>query len=61
MTQASHCGLGQRAAVPMLETYQKFPESFRKRLTSDEYQPSFDVEAAIQRAKQIIADQETGN
>ena len=61
MTQASHCGLGQRAAVPMLETYQKFPESFRKRLTSDEYQPSFDVEAAIQRAKEIIADQETGN
>lgn len=61
MTQASHCGLGQRAAVPMLETYQKFPESFRKRLTSDEYQPSFDVEAAIQRAKEIIADQEAGN
>lgn len=61
MTQASHCGLGQRAAVPMLETYQKFPESFRKRLTSEEYQPSFDVEAAIQRAQEIIADQETGN
>ncbi len=61
MTQASHCGLGQRAAVPMLETYQKFPESFRKRLTSEEYQPSFDVEAEIQRAKEIIAEQESGN
>ncbi len=61
MTQACHCGLGQRAAVPMLETYQKFPESFRKRLTSEEYQPSFDVEAAIQRAKEIIAEQESGN
>jgi len=61
MTQASHCGLGQRAAVPMLETYQKFPECFRKRLTNDEYQPSFDVEAEIQRAKEIIAEQESGN
>jgi hypothetical protein len=45
----------------MLETYQKFPESFRKRLTSEEHQPSFDVEAAIQRAKEIIAEQESGN
>jgi len=61
MTQASHCGLGQRAAVPMLETYQKFPECFRKRLTNDEYQPSFDVEEGIQRAKEIIAEQESGN
>jgi len=61
MTQASHCGLGQRAAVPMLETYQKFPESFRKRLTQEEFQPSFDVEAEIQRAKEIIANQESGN
>ncbi len=61
MTQASHCGLGQRASVPMLETYQKFPESFRKRLTSEEYQPTFDVEAAVQRAKEIIAEQESGD
>jgi len=61
MTQASHCGLGKRAAVPMYETYIKFPESFRKRLTHDEYQPSFDVEAEIRRAKEIIAIQESGN
>jgi len=60
MTQASHCGLGQRAAVPMLETYQKFPECFRKRLTQEEFQPAFDVEAEIQRAKEIIAKQELG-
>ncbi len=61
MTKVSHCGLGQRAAVPMLETCQKFPESFRNRMTGNEYQPAFDVEAAVKRAKEIIADQEQWN
>lgn len=58
MTQTSHCGLGQRAAVPLLETLQKIPHSFNQRMTDDEFQPSFDVEAAIQRAKNIITEQE---
>jgi len=55
MKQMSHCGLGQRAAEPLLQTLEKFPEYFAKRITDKEYQPSFDVEKSIQRAKEIIS------
>ena len=58
MTQASHCGLGQRAAVPVLATHQKFPDSFARRMEDVEYKPAFDVEAAIQRSKEIVREEE---
>ena len=58
MTQASHCGLGQRAAVPVLATYEKFPDSFARRMEDVEYKPAFDVEAAIQRSKEIVREEE---
>ncbi|PKH02801.1 NADP oxidoreductase [Psychromonas sp. MB-3u-54] len=54
MNEMSHCGLGQRAAHPLLETLEKFPEYFVKRMTDVEYQPSFDVEKSIQRAIDIV-------
>ncbi len=57
MTQASHCGLGQRAAVPILTTYEKFPESINRRIGDAEYKPAFDVEAAIERSRQIVAEE----
>ncbi|RZV35991.1 MAG: NADP oxidoreductase [Chromatiales bacterium] len=57
MTQASHCGLGQSAAVPILTTYEKFPEAFRQRMDDVEYKPAFDVEAAIERSRQIVAEE----
>ena len=54
MNDMSHCGLGQRAAEPLLETLEKFPEYFVKRMTDKEYQPSFNVEESIQRAIDIV-------
>lgn len=54
MNEMSHCGLGRRAAEPLLETLEKFPEYFVKRMTDIEYQPSFDVEKSIQRAIDIV-------
>ncbi len=57
MTRASHCGLGQRAAVPILTTYEKFPDSFNRRMEDVEFKPAFDVEAAIERSKQIVAEE----
>ena len=57
MTQASHCGLGQSAAVPILTTYEKFPEAFQQRMEDVEYKPAFDVEAAIERSRQIVAEE----
>ena len=57
MTKASHCGLGQSAAVPILTTYEKFPEVFNRRMEDIEYKPAFDVEAAIERSRQIVAEE----
>ena len=57
MNRASHCGLGQRAAVPILTTYEKFPDSINRRIGDAEYKPAFDVEAAIERSKQIVAEE----
>ncbi|MDJ0777580.1 MAG: NADH-ubiquinone oxidoreductase-F iron-sulfur binding region domain-containing protein [Gammaproteobacteria bacterium] len=57
MTRASHCGLGQRAAVPILTTYEKFPDSINDRVGDVDFKPAFDVEAAIERSKQIVAEE----
>jgi len=57
MTQASHCGLGQSAAVPILSTYEKFPDAFMRRMEDVEYKPAFDVDAAIERSRQIVAEE----
>ncbi len=57
MTQASHCGLGQRAAVPILTAFDKFPESFHRRMEDVDYQPAFDVEAAIERSRAIMREE----
>ncbi len=54
MTEMSHCGLGKRAAEPLLQTLEKFSEYFIKRMTDKEYQPSFDLEKSIQRAIDIV-------
>lgn len=57
MTQASHCGLGQVAAVPALSTLEKFPDSFYGRVGDREYAPAFDVDAAIERSKAIAREE----
>ncbi len=57
MTQASHCGLGKSGAVPILTTYEKFPDAFKHRMEDVEYKPAFDVEAAIERSRQIVAEE----
>lgn len=57
MTQASHCGLGKNAAEPILTTYEKFPDAFSRRMEDVEYKPAFDVEAAIERSRQIVAEE----
>ncbi len=57
MTKASHCGLGQRAAVPLLTTYEKCPPCFLERMEDVEYTPAFDVEAAIERSRQIVKEE----
>ena len=49
----SHCGLGQTAADPILNGVQRFPQVFRQRLVRGDFEPSFDLDGALEQARQI--------
>jgi hypothetical protein len=44
--------------VPILSVYEKFPETFHRRMEDVEYKPAFDVEAAIERSIEIVSEEE---
>jgi len=49
----SHCGLGHTAAKPVVQTMQVFPEAYERRLRNLSYEPSFDLDAALETARLI--------
>jgi len=49
----SHCGLGQTAANTILDGLQRFPQAFERRLVSGAFEPHFDLDAALEEARQI--------
>ncbi|OFZ66464.1 MAG: NADP oxidoreductase [Betaproteobacteria bacterium RBG_16_56_24] len=49
----SHCGLGQTAANPILDGLQRFPHVFEQRLVHRDFVPYFDLDAALEKARQI--------
>ncbi|MCE9549723.1 MAG: NAD(P)H-dependent oxidoreductase subunit E [Betaproteobacteria bacterium] len=49
----SHCGLGQTAANPILDGLQRFPQAFEQRLVHRDFEPHFDLDAALEEARQI--------
>jgi [NiFe] hydrogenase diaphorase moiety large subunit len=53
MRHASHCGLGSTASNPVLDTLDKFPATYQSRLSDSQYEPAFDLDAALQDARQI--------
>jgi [NiFe] hydrogenase diaphorase moiety large subunit len=53
MLTMSHCGLGHTAAKPVVETMEKFPETYERRLRALDYEPAFDVDGALETARQI--------
>jgi len=53
MLTMSHCGLGHTAAKPVVETMEKFPETYERRLKALDYEPAFDLDGALQTARQI--------
>ena len=50
----SHCGLGQTAANPILDGLQRFPQIFARRLAHDNFEPDFNLDAALEEARQIV-------
>ncbi len=53
LKQYSHCGLGQTAANPVLTTLQRYPELYQQQLKQISYEPGFDLDAALETARQM--------
>jgi [NiFe] hydrogenase diaphorase moiety large subunit len=53
MLTMSHCGLGHTAAKPVVETMEKFPEAYERRLAALDYEPAFDLDRALTTARVI--------
>ena len=50
---ASHCGLGQSACNPLLDTLTKFRPAYERRLRSLDFEPAFDLDQALAGARQM--------
>jgi [NiFe] hydrogenase diaphorase moiety large subunit len=51
---SSHCGLGLSAANPVFDTVQKFPAAYERRLIRRDFEPAFDLDAALDRARDVV-------
>ncbi len=49
----SHCGLGQTAPNPVLDVLQRFPHILEQRLAQSDFEPYFDLDAALEEARQV--------
>jgi len=49
----SHCGLGQTASNPVLDAMHRFPHIFEQRLAQSDFEPYFDLDAALEEARQV--------
>lgn len=61
MRSTSHCGLGTTAANPVLDTLNKFPHIYETRLRHSSYEPAFDLDAALQEARDITGRDDAGS
>jgi [NiFe] hydrogenase diaphorase moiety large subunit len=53
MRQNSQCGLGTTAPNHVLDTLEKFPDSYRRHLRQSGFAPAFDLDAALDEARAI--------
>lgn len=51
--RASHCGLGQSAANPLLGALSHFPESFKARLKNVVFEAGFDLDESLETARRM--------
>jgi len=60
MKQASLCGLGTTAPNPVLDLLERFPQLVEDRLAHSGYEPAFDLDAALQDARDITGRDDAG-
>ncbi len=51
---SSHCGLGQTAMLGLHDMMQKFKPAFERRLIAKDFEPGFDLDAALARARELV-------
>jgi [NiFe] hydrogenase diaphorase moiety large subunit len=57
---ASHCGLGHTASNPIVDTLKRFRPSYERRLQSLDFEPSFDLDGALERARAMTGRDDAG-
>jgi [NiFe] hydrogenase diaphorase moiety large subunit len=60
MQVACHCGLGQTAPNPVLDSLDQFPEAYQWRLRATTFEPAFDLNAALEDARQLTGRSDSG-
>jgi [NiFe] hydrogenase diaphorase moiety large subunit len=61
MRQASYCGLGHTAPNHILDTLDRFPEAYQRRLRGSDYAPSFDLDSALTEARAVTGRSDGGS
>jgi [NiFe] hydrogenase diaphorase moiety large subunit len=56
----SHCGLGHSACNPVLDTIAKFRPAYEQRLQHKEFEPAFDLDRALRKARQMTGRDDAG-
>jgi len=57
---ASHCGLGESAGKPLLDTLQRFRPTYARRLVAHGVEPAFDLDGALARARRVTGRDDPG-
>ncbi len=60
MQDASHCGLGHTATLTLMDTLKKYPQAWEQRLRHVGFEPAFDLESALQEAREISGREDPG-
>jgi [NiFe] hydrogenase diaphorase moiety large subunit len=53
LRNTSHCGLGSTAPNPVVDTLNKFRPAYERRLRTLDFEPAFDLDAALDAARRI--------
>ncbi len=57
---SSHCGLGPTACNPLVDTLKRFRPAYERRLQSTEFEPAFDLDGALARARAMTGRDDAG-
>ena len=60
LQMSAHCGLGHTACNPTLDTIKRFRPAYERRLKSLDFEPAFDLDGALARARQMTARNDAG-